>query len=568
MDLNIFKLPDPSGRMSKESFLLKNNPEEYQYIVDYCQLHNISDISFKEKVYLSVNNYTKIPTCININCCKKVKFKNSTLGYLDYCSNKCVSSDPNIKNKKIKKSLEKFGTKTPSESQLVKNKIVETNLQKYGSNSPMCLKEFQDKSKQTLFRNWGVNNPSKSEEILFKRVESFKKSDYKETYKKTSLEKYGVEHPWMNKEIHNKTIDFFYADYKLRVESSIDKGKYNFLGFKKNMSTSLLFHCSICNTDFDILTYQFYYRKNNNLSLCTKCFPISENASISQIEVYNFIRENYEGEMILDCRNIIKPFEIDIYLPDLKIGFEFNGIWWHSDKFKQKNYHLNKNQIAENNGIKLYSIWEDDWNIKNEICKSFILNKIGKTKERIYGRKCRIKEIDYLTSKRFLEENHLQGDCKSSYRIGLYNDNELVSLMTFSKLRLPLQRLEKNRNLNKHFELTRFCNRLNTNIVGGASKLLIFFINKYSPLQIETYSDNLISDGNLYRKIGFEYSHTSSPGYWYVIDNIRHHRFNWRKQKLIKMGYDVNKTEEEIMNELGHYRVYNGGNKKWILNPS
>ena len=81
MDLNIFKLPDPSGRMSKESFLLKNNPEEYQYIVDYCQLHNISDISFKEKVYLSVNNYTKIPTCININCGKKVKFKNSTLGY-------------------------------------------------------------------------------------------------------------------------------------------------------------------------------------------------------------------------------------------------------------------------------------------------------------------------------------------------------------------------------------------------------------------------------------------------------------------------------------------------------
>jgi hypothetical protein len=565
MNLDIFKVPDPSGRMSKESFLLKNNPEEYRYIIDYCESNNLAEISFKEKVYLTINNLDKVPICKNINCFEKVKFKNSTLGYLDYCSNKCISCDPDIKNKKIKKSLEKFGTKTPAESPLIKNKIIKTNLQKYGANSPMCLKQTQDKSKQTLFENWGVDNPSRSEEIINKRIESFKKSSFKESYRKISIEKYGVEHPWMDKKIHSKTIECFYSDYKSRINSSIDKKKYKFIQFKKDISTSLIFHCFICNTDFDILTYQFYYRKNNNLSLCTKCFPISENASISQIEVYNFIKENYNGEMISDCKNIIKPFEIDIYLPELKIGFEFNGVWWHSDKFKQKNYHLNKNQISDTKDIKLYSIWEDDWNIKNDICKSFILNKIGKTTDKIYARKCQLKEVDYLSSKKFLDENHLQGDCKSSCRIGLYNKDELVSLMTFSKLRLPLQRLEKNRNINKHFELTRFCNKINTIVVGGASRILNFFINKYLPLQIETYSDNLISDGNLYKKLGFKYIHTSNPGYWYVIDNIRHHRFNWRKQKLIKMGYDVNKTEEEIMNELGHYRVYNSGNKKWIL---
>jgi hypothetical protein len=50
-----------------------------------------------------------------------------------------------------------------------------------------------------------------------------------------------------------------------------------------------------------------------------------------------------------------------------------------------------------------------------------------------------------------------------------------------------------------------------------------------------------------------------------VIDGIRSHRFNWRKQKLVKLGFDTNKTEEEIMSELGYYRVYNAGNKKWIL---
>ena len=136
--------------------------------------------------------------------------------------------------------------------------------------------------------------------------------------------------------------------------------------------------------------------------------------------------------------------------------------------------------------------------------------------------------------------------------------------MAFSKLRLPLQRHEKNRNKEKHYELTRFCNKINTNVVGGASKLMKYFINKYLPIQIDTYSDNLISNGGLYETLGFQYSHTSSPGYWYVIGGVREHRFNWRKQKLVKLGYDPNKTEEEIMSELGYYRVYNAGNKKWI----
>jgi hypothetical protein len=138
--------------------------------------------------------------------------------------------------------------------------------------------------------------------------------------------------------------------------------------------------------------------------------------------------------------------------------------------------------------------------------------------------------------------------------------------MTFSKLRLLMNKSEKNRNIERHYELTRFCNKNYTNIVGGASKLLKYFIKIHNPLQIESYSDNLISNGDLYKKLGFTYSHTSKPGYWYVINNIREHRFNWRKQKLVKLGYDSNKSEKDIMTELGYYIIYNAGNKKWILN--
>ena len=215
MDLDIFKSTDSSGRMSKESYLFKNHKDEYDYIIDYCQKELIFDIPFKEKVYLCLHNIKKVPTCQNPSCQKRVNFKNSTLGYLKYCSNKCISSDPNIKKIKEEKSLERFGTKAPAQSLIIKEKIIRTNREKWGGNSPMSSKDIKDKSKKTLLKNWGVDNPNKSEELVEKRIKSFKSNieQYKESYKKTSIERYGVEHPWSDPKIHKKTIDFFYKSW-------------------------------------------------------------------------------------------------------------------------------------------------------------------------------------------------------------------------------------------------------------------------------------------------------------------------------------------------------------------
>lgn len=561
MNLEIFSIPDPSGRMSKESYLFKNHKIEYDYIVSYCLENNIFDIPFKEKVYLCLNKLKSVPICQNAICGKRVKFKNSTIGYLKFCSNKCVSSDPSIKELKMIKSLERFGTKTPSESELVKEKIKKTNNERWGGNSPMCSEVIQEKSKKTLHKNWGVYSPSHSKDILEKRVTSFKNNidQYKESYKKTSLSRYGVEHPWSNPDVHKKTIDFFYKTYKERIIENVKDVDSEFIDFKFGDKTKLLFSCNKCSKRFEILTYQFYWRSNNNLSICTNCYPISDTSSIVEKEIIKFIRNNYDGRVIENDRVILNPKEIDIYLPDLKLGFEFNGVYWHSEKFKSKLYHLNKLRVANKRGIKLITIWEDEWNIKRSICESFILNKLGKS-IRIFARKCEIKEINYMDSRRFLEENHLQGDCKSSIRIGLFHGGDLVSLMTFSKLRMPMGGVSKE----GFWELTRYCSKCGYSIIGGASKILNYFLLNVNVKEIQTYSDNMISDGNLYKKLGFIYSHTSKPGYWYSINGIRYHRFNFRKDKLIKQGADPKKFEHEIMEEMGYLRVWSAGNKKWI----
>lgn len=561
MNLEIFNKKDPTGKMSRENYILKNYPEEYDFINEFSIKHNLIDIPFKEKVYLCINNIKSVPMCKNIYCDNKVNYKNSTLGYNDYCCNKCISSDPNIKKAKEDKSYEKFGTKTPSQSKIIKDKTAKICIEKYGSKSPMSNKDIQMKSKKTLMKNYGVINPCDDPTLMSKRIESFKKSNYKLTFEKTCIEKYGVKHPWMDRNVHNKTIDFFYESYKNRILDKIKNTGYVFCNFEYK-PTNLIFNCPNCQNNFIINAYQFYYRMDNIPNqLCTSCHPISDSSSLMQVDLYNFIRENYSGE-IIENKKILDPYEIDIYLPEINLGIEFNGLYWHSDAHKSNDYHFKKWQKSIENNVNLITIWEDDWIIKKDICKSFLLNKLSKTPKKIFARKCELKEVSYKDSKSFLENSHLQGNCISSIRLGLYLNDELVSLMTFGKLRLPLS----GANLINSYELIRFANKINTNVIGGASKLLSFFIKNINPKSIISYSDNLISNGNLYEKMGFTYSHTSDPGYWYVINDVREHRFNWRKNVLVEMGYDKNKTEFEIMSENGYNKIFNAGNKKWILN--
>jgi hypothetical protein len=103
----------------------KNFLDEYNYIIDYCNERGIIDITFKEKLYICLNGLNEVPTCKNDLCHKPVNFRNTTLGYREYCSTKCISNDPKIKDIKEKKSLEKFGTKSPAQSDIIKKKIIQ-----------------------------------------------------------------------------------------------------------------------------------------------------------------------------------------------------------------------------------------------------------------------------------------------------------------------------------------------------------------------------------------------------------------------------------------------------------
>jgi hypothetical protein len=131
--------------------------------------------------------------------------------------------------------------------------------------------------------------------------------------------------------------------------------------------------------------------------------------------------------------------------------------------------------------------------------------------------------------------------------------------MTFGNLRRSLGHKSKT----DHYELIRFCNKLSVSVIGGASKLLSYFIKKYNPVELLSYSDNSKGLGGLYEKLGFELISETEPNYYWVVDGVRKHRFNFRKDKLVKNNFDKDKSEVQIMTEMGYYRIFDCASKKW-----
>jgi hypothetical protein len=292
---------------------------------------------------------------------------------------------------------------------------------------------------------------------------------------------------------------------------------------------------------------------------CNKCTYI---VSSFENEINDFITNELHLKTITSSRKILNGKEIDIYIPSLRIAIEFNGLYWHSELFLSEHYHNDKTNDCNNKGIQLIHIFEDEWLSKKNITKSRLKNILGLTKNKMYARKCFIKEIPFSESKKFLNKNHLQGSVNASINLGLYNNDELVSLMNFNKPRSGVGGKYDG------YELSRFCNKLDVSVIGGASKLLKHFIKEYEPNEIRSYADRRWSQGNMYEMLKFTKTHINRPNYWYIINKERFHRFNFRKSKLKEMGYNIEgKTEREVMLENKIYRIYDCGTITYSYKP-
>jgi hypothetical protein len=551
----------------------KNFPELLLKIDEFNKKYKIDN--FSELLYRYHNDLTMTIKCKICN--KKPKFISFNKGFNKYCSRKCTMSDKEIINKRNKKSLktnlERWGVDNPMKVDEIKNKVKKTNLERWGVEHYTQTDEYKDRIIEKNQEKWGVDWYQQSDEFKNKSIKSYlerygethhmKNKKFLEKVKEENINRWGVDNFTKTKSFkkimyeYYKSVDFI-ENINIQKEFRKIKEMEFYNNYNKNYSLieivddNLTLSCPDCNKNFNINKQLYYLRNKNNQVCCTICNKTNgSNTSFEEKELLKFIKEVYDGEIVENYKN---KYEIDIYLPELKLGFEFNGLWYHSEKYKEASYHQNKTFYFNKIDIKIFHIWEDDWIYKKDIIKSMIKYKINKTDIKIGARQCYIKEIDNNTSKKFLNDNHLQGYVKSSIKIGLFYKNELVSLIT----------LGRSRNKSKETEILRFCNKINTSVNGSFTKLLKHFTNNYEFNKLITYADISHSDGNLYLKNGFKYDKITDIGYYWCNNGLKYNRFRFRKDKLLKEGYNPNKTEKEIMHERGYYRLYNCGNYKFI----
>lgn len=520
-----------------------------------------------------------------------------------FCSKECRDNGKELtlaKRKATNKQL--YGNEIPLRNEELRKKSEQTNLEKYGVKNPAQNKEIYEKIKQTNLKKYGVTSPSKNEDIKKKTEEIMIKKygvktnlmteDCKERIKQTNLKKYGVEYPMQNKDILKKAYETNLKKYgskrplqNKKILNKLKKETDNKFGIT-NLSQQHMLHYTDYNEKFikENFIKEGYFLQNEfleyfnvsleNISRAKKRFNIGEPSKElkfkTQLKIYDFIKSFYKNNILNNQQNIIGPYELDIYIPEKKLAIEFDGLLFHSygkatdyifnKTDEDKYYHIRKTNLCEEQGIKLFHIFENEWldPFKKEIWKSKIKLELGCIDKKLNARDCIVKIVDTQKLKEFLELNHLQGYVTSSINLGLYYKDELVEVMTFGKSRF---------NKNYDWELLRNCTLINTIVRGGFSKLLSYFKKHYQ--------GSIISYGNrrwtnkLKNVYGNKLINISEPNYFYfTIKNLRFiSRQQCQKHKLKdKLEiFDENLTETENMYNNGYRKIFDCGNLVYDL---
>lgn len=462
---------------------------------DYKELSKYSTDSSIAALYCIAKNIT--PTkCF---CGNNTKFNTITTGFKQFCSVSCSLKYNNKKNNSIKNKIsaeEKYNLELPRIKICSKQYCDDLNLKtivELAQEHNISLTYFKKYLKE--------NNLIKKGDIHKKRQNKKMIDNYPELF----------DNEFFNKEQQNN-----------KNSKIVSKE----LGLSPN---------TIC----------VYARKQG------KAFTNKFSISLPEYELCEFFSNN---EIIKNSKKIISPYEIDIFLPEYQLGIEYNGAYWHSEQQgKDKNYHINKQELAEKNNIKLIQIFDFEWLNRNDQIKGYLNSLTNKNMYSIFARKTTVKLIDKKTSSEFLELNHIHGNVNSKYNYGLYFNDELVSVLTLGKSRFSKK---------YDYEVLRYCNKIGVRVVGGLSKLISYIKSNLEFDTIVSYSHRRLFDGNSFLKAGFNLSHKTKPGYFWANKYSSHilPRYKTQKHKL-----NTELTEYEYMTSLGYVKIWDCGQLVFIL---
>ena len=443
-------------------------------------------------------------------------------------------------------------------------------IKQYYKDNPDAVTNIANKCKQ-----WYNDNPDIVHEIVEKRLQTFQNnSDIQDTINKKRVQWY-KDNPDKVKLIGEKISSTFKQkrinnDFSLLLNKIHPDYIQPLLNGDINSLSEILIKCPICG-EYDKHSFHNIFRINSNdikpnsHNLCHKCYANISQSS-PELEIKSIINAMYNGKCIENSRSVIPPLELDLYYPEKNVAVEFNGNYWHDENHKSKDYHFNKFKLCKDKNIRLVSIYESDWYNKRDSIINLLKNIFIDSKI-IYARNCTISKLDYKTKSAFINEYHFYGDSnQGAISYGLYYNNELVSVMSFGKVR-GQNKLHNNKD---HYELVRFVTKDNVRVTGGASRLFKKFISEYHPVYIICYSDNDFFTGETYNKLGFKLkSLGESIDYQWVKGTKALSRYECMTNKLLEKYpkyRNINiecSVEDYIMHDLGYSKLYRCGNSIW-----
>lgn len=460
------------------------------------------------------------------------------------------TQDKNVRKRTEETNFKKYGVKHPLQNEEIMSKLKKTNLERYGNTCSLYNPEVRNKTRETMLERHGVETPFKSE-LIQKKI------------KKTNLERYGAKNPFQSDEIKEKIKKINFERYgsdnyssSEAAEQDLQKRVDKIIGLYNEGKTEY----EIAEVmDCEYITVRRVLLKNN----------IVTPGNITQINKYwaHLIQKKFgvkfehEGKIFTN-----KRMSVDLYNDDFKIAIDINPTITHSTQetpipyrtLTKVKYHQDRAIDAQENGWELIQIF--DWDSEEDILE-LLKSKFGMN-ERVYARKCVVKEINNKESNDFLNENHRQqGKANSSIQYGLFYKGKLIQVMTFSKERFSRKRKEND------YELLRLTSKKGITVVGGASKLLKAFQNSnYNPSSIKTFADFSKGSGKSYEKMGMEYEGFANLNAFYCnIYTNEAYKVTEVTNKFRKEYSKLNMTQKEYMNSKDFYRINDAGNKifKW-----
>lgn len=297
-------------------------------------------------------------------------------------------------------------------------------------------------------------------------------------------------------------------------------------------------------------------RQFARFGIIPKQHPLAYTGGESQI--LEFL-ESLQVSYVHRDRSVIPPYEIDVYVPDYRLGIEYHGCFWHSynhlETTVERQRHQRKHAAAAAANIRLLQFWDVEWAQHPAICQNIIQGVLRQNQTR-GARECELRTPTPTEVTIFLTAHHLQGPRPYTYARGLYWQNELVMVMTIGKSRFK----------RGTWEIIRLAAASGLHIAGGAVRLWSALRALLPPgCVVYSYADKRVFQGTIYPALGFTWSHDTPPGYHYWRDGQLYSRLAFQKHKLAALpGYDAVLTESENMFQQGYRRLWDAGQSVWV----